>query len=296
MKISRTAGRAAALIVGVVLGVSVVAAAGGLSSSDERDERAAPVKPSPRPSSVASRTPHLRPPEEARAVMLAWTPGSLPAGTEAALETLKGVTDATTVYAGLDWISSQRMGSRTVRPMPPGFSIPFEMAAVEPNEYARFVARKDRPALKSLRAGELLVARTEAELRGDGRGMVLDLGERRARVSGVVRDETTNGYEAIMAAPPPPEWPRADRFVLIKLKEPTKRASVERKLARFVPGKAVQTRMAGENPFLRYGDAVLPQLLVKATFGEFTARPSGSGTIEVEDRWERRNIRTVHLP
>ncbi|MDQ3985535.1 MAG: M15 family metallopeptidase, partial [Actinomycetota bacterium] len=42
--------------------------------------------------------------------------------------------------------------------------------------------------------------------------------------------------------------------------------------------------------------AVLPQLLVKATFGEFTARPSGSGTIEVEDRWERRNIRTVHLP
>jgi hypothetical protein len=52
----------------------------------------------------------------------------------------------------------------------------------------------------------------------------------------------------------------------------------------------------GETPFLRYGDAVLPQMLIKKTFGEFAARPIAGGRIEIDPSWIKDNIETGRVP
>ena len=227
---------------------------------------------------------------------LAWAPGSLPAGTEARLEAMNEVRRATTVYAGLDWIASSKDRSGVVDRPPPGYAIPVEVAAITPRDYAPFVAPRHRSALRGLARGEALLAKTEAELRGAGRGLRLDLDERMVRAVGTVSDVATNGYEVLLAGPPPAEWARADRFVLAQLRRPADRDQVERAIESLMPaGQPLQTRLEGENPFLRYGDAVLPQLLVKETFGEFAARSIGDGRIEIERAWTRRNIRSQEV-
>ncbi len=63
------------------------------------------------------------------------------------------------------------------------------------------------------------------------------------------------------------------------------------------PGQPLRLRPSGVNPFLRYGDSVLPQLIIKASFGEFAARPiPGDRLIEIDESWQARNIRRATLP
>lgn len=301
-------GRTVAALVGALVGGALILALDATSRPDERTVRtnadagteAAPDLPPPRevptPTEPADDITFRRRVRPSGRVLLAWTPGSVPAQTERRLETLPQVEDATTVYAGLDWIDATRVPGEGRSPVTPsGFAIPLEMAAVEPREYARFVPPAERADVLSLRAGDALLSQTEEELRGAGRGLEIDLGERTLTAAGVVSDVATNGYEALVSSPLP-EWTRADRFVLVHLKNPSDRSAVERVVQNLMPGRPLQTRVAGENPFLRYGDAVLPQLLVKATFGEFSARPLSGGNIDVDDRWEKTNIRSATVP
>ncbi|MDQ4095345.1 MAG: M15 family metallopeptidase [Actinomycetota bacterium] len=300
--------RIAAAVVGVVVGVGlifVLGAVGGTTESGTRPTSSPPtsrVTASPESDPSPSPTRHQGDPDHPgsgpRDAFLAWAPGSLPAHTEREIDVLRVVRTATTVYAGLDWIKSWTLpGARSPERPPPGYAIPFEIASVQPNEYARFALPDDRRPIRGLDAGEALLAETSRKLRSGGRGLRIDLGERRVRVVGTVDDRSTNGYEALIAGPPPPEWARADRFVLARLKEPGRRRTVERKIESLLPpGQPLQTRIAGENPFLRYGDAVLPQLIIKDTFGEFAARPLEDGRVEIEPHWVRRNITTARVP
>ena len=292
------------MLLGAIV-VLALAALGGSDPPDRRDPVAAPTQPETEVSPSAPATGTVPgdddspPSQRARQAdaFLAWTPGSLPARAEAHLEAMPEVRAATTVYAGLDWIVSSHDATGVVDRPPSGYAIPFEIAAIEPAEYARFVPQDERAAVRRLEEGDALLAETERDLRGAGAGLRIDLGERRLRATDVVSDVATNGYEALIAGPPPPEWPRADRFVLAHLRRPRDRTKVARELAALMPrGQPLQTRAEGENPFLRYGDAVLPQLLVKETFGEFAARPMSDGTIDIHNEWERRNIRVASVP
>lgn len=312
---SRTVlGRGAAAVAGLLLGaavifaVSALADAGDPAGNDNRTgesvarptpSRTTPASPasSPAPSEEKGSTAGSQSGPQAGVWFLAWAPGSLPAGTEQRVERMEQVRRATTVYAGLDWIVSSKLGSRTIDQPPGDYAIPFEVAAVDPREYAFFVAPGQRSALRGLERGEALLAETAEELRGAGRGLRIDLEERTVRVVGTVGDVAANGYEGLLAGPPPSEWARADRFVLAELRRAGDRAAVERAVEGLMPaGQPLQTRLEGENPFLRYGDAVLPQLLVKETFGEFAARPLSDGSIDIERSWTRRNVRAREVP
>ena len=309
-------GRVAAAVGGLAVGVALVFAVGALADAGDREpERGRKPTPSPQDNSskptssppesspapspgeeTAGRPTHGR--DDDRGVwFLAWAPGSLPPATERVLEEMNQVRRATTVYAGLDWIDSSKLGRKTIDRPPAGYAIPFEVAAVQPRDYAFFVAARHRAAVRSLDPGEALLAETAETLRGAGRGLKIDLGERTLRTAGVVDDVATNGYEALLAGPPPSEWTRADRFVLVELRRERHRSAVERAIEALLPaGQPLQTRLEGENPFLRYGDAVLPQLLVKEAFGEFAARPLSNGQIDIEPSWVRRNIRARDVP
>jgi hypothetical protein len=86
-----------------------------------------------------------------------------------------------------------------------------------------------------------------------------------------------------------------DRYLLIAYHG--ERADVESAVRRLLPpGFAVRFRGPGETPFLRSGDAALPQVLIKERFGEFAYRP-GRGLDIVEDpAWEAADIVTAQVP
>lgn len=277
------------VLVGAVFGSCEPRA--GESDFQRPGERAAraPGTPSPRdrhPPSMAADN-----------ALLVWSPGGLPAGTERLLEDTAGVRDATTVLAELDWIRSSWSGGSSVDRPRAGFAIPFEMAVVEPREYASFVPPDERADIRSLDRGEILLAETEAVLRGAGRGLRLDLHERTVRASGVVSDHATAAYEALAPAPAPAEWDEPRRYVLIHLKDSGRRRSVREAVGRTLgPGSPLRLRARGETPFLRYGDAVMPQLLVKEAFGEFSARAGSDGRITIDPVWVVRNLRNRSAP
>jgi D-alanyl-D-alanine carboxypeptidase len=284
---------AGSALLGMLVGAVVVLGADGLSRTQVvgTGNTGAPVQnPDPTPQSMRLRRP--------RGVLLAWaTDGGIPAQAERAVERLPHVGRATIVRAGLDWISSSRLPDGTIVDSPPhGLLIPFEMAAVDPKEYATFVPPSERDAVLSLDPGEILLAQTSAQLRKGGAGLEIDLVGRSVRVAGVVSDAATNGYEAIMPAPSSSSWRRVDPFLLVHARN-ARRAPIEEHVRSLLrPEQRLRVRFNDEQPFMRYGDAVHPQMIIKREFGEFAGRPLPDGRIEMDPRWVRQNIRTVRVP
>lgn len=292
MRVSSIASNVAAGVVGAIVGAVIVLAAEGAT-------RDLPIVASPAPAPSGD----LEVGQPARlgpkkTVLLAWSPGGIPSGTEGALERLPSVIGATTVRAGLDWIESSKTTDGTLLDRPRGAAaIPFEVAIIEPSEYADYVAPSEREAILALEPGHAVLAQTEAELRGAGAGLRINMRGGRVVVTDVVSDSTTQGYEALLAGRVPRTWERTDRFVLIRVKHRSAQKAVSSLIrSRLEPGRVLRIRAQGETPFLRYGDAVLPQLLVKATFGEFAAEPHADGSITTESAWRGKNIVNRSIP
>lgn len=232
-------------------------------------------------------------------VLLAWATGDgLPAPTEAVLEGLHGVSAVTVVHAGIDWLhaSFDADGSLLDRPDRP-MAIPVEVAAVDPVDYAEFVPAGERDPVLALGPRDVLLPETSAGIRRASPGSVLRLDAGRFTVSGVVTDAAAGGYEAIVSRSAPKEWPSTETYALIRTRSPRLRGRVRKTITSMLaPGDQLQMRAEGENPFLRYGDAVLPQLIVKSVFGEFAATPRADGFLDVDPAWRRANVRTARVP
>jgi D-alanyl-D-alanine carboxypeptidase len=297
----RLGGHVAAAIVGAIVGAVLVLAVDGFS----RTPAAGPGgTPAPAPTPFGERVPlstsvpkHVAVSGRPRGILLAWAPGGLPAGIERLVEAVPDVKNATLVRAGLDWITRTRAEDGTTIDSPAtGMAIPFEVAVVAPREYARFVPPSERAAITGLQKNEVLLGETEAELRRGGTGIRIKLVGRTARVVGTVSDVATNGYEAIMRPPLPPTWAQADEFLLVR-NAGARRERIEEVIrSHLAPGQRLQVRLNDEQPFLRYGDAVHPQMIIKDEFGEFAAAPQPDGHIVIDSKWVKANIRTASVP
>jgi hypothetical protein len=119
-------------------------------------------------------------------------------------------------------------------------------------------------------------------------------------VAAVVPDETVGAAEVVV-----------DRATGVRLGIATPRAllvahagdrvAVEAALAQaqaLAPGGAVRFRAPGETPYLRAGDAVLPQVVLKDVFGEFAYRrgPPGDRAVQIDPAWVAANIAEADLP
>ncbi|MGH2699143.1 MAG: M15 family metallopeptidase [Actinomycetota bacterium] len=303
-RVRRNLFRVVCALVGALAGGLLTMGAAALTDAEPRPDPPARFEVTPsaeRPAKFESDAIPKEPSTVApkRTVLLAWAPGGLPANTQIELERTRGVRAVATIEAGLDWIESSRSPDGTVLDHTPGgMAIPFENAYVNPADYAEFVSPADRDKVRSLDEGETLIPRTSEDLRGGGTGVVLRLQSGSLTVTGVVDDVTTGGYEALSAGRAPRRWGVIDRFVLIGLDGRAKTSLVEKRLRSLLePGQRLRLRPSGVNPFLRYGDAVLPQLIIKASFGEFAARPiPGDRFFEIEESWRRLNIRVATLP
>lgn len=294
MTVRRLSSNLAAGIVGAVIGAVVVLALEG--ATRELPVRQPPPQTAPTPELEV--TEPREPVDPSRTILLAWAPGGLPPGTETELEKLPSVVSVTTIRAGLDWIKSSKTSDGMVVDDPAaGLVIPFEIAIIEPREYAVYAPPSEREEILALEPGQAVLAQTESELRGAGSGLRIKLEATSIEVTGVVSDVATQGYEALLAGPVPETWQRVDRFALIRVKNRSARRAISARLQPMLsPGQALRIRAQGETPFLRYGDAVLPQLHIKSAFGEFAAAPRADGTISTQPSWRERNIVSRDVP
>ena len=298
-RLQRNVFRVSCALVGILVGGLAMMGAAALTrpepeSSARPEHRKAVITEEP---VVLAKEPSKLAPK--RSILLAWAPGGLPRATERVLTRTDGVRTVATVEAGLDWLESSRSPDGTVIDRTPGgMAIPFENAYIDPESYAEFVSPSERDKVRSLGAGEALLAQTSEELRGGGAGLRLDLKGASLTVAGVVDDVTTGGYEALTAGAAPARWSAVDRFVLIRLERKANEGLVEKRIRSLLdPGQPLRLRPNGVNPFLRYGDAVLPQLVIKKTFGEFMAKPiAGDRFFEIEEAWRNRHIRVERVP
>lgn len=284
-------GHVASAAIGALVGAIVVLGVEGATRGSE------PSSPRPAPAPSSSQ-PDLPRASDRTHLLLAWSPGGIPRGAERAVDDVRGVLGATTVKAGLSWIASVAgEAGGFVEAIPRGMAIPFEVAVVDPSEYARFVPPSERDAVLGLRRGDIVLAETATELRSPAASTLTFTDGTRARVTGTLTDVATNGYEGVMRGPEPASWTRVDAYLLLEVRPGPARTRVAGTLRDLLPeGRALRVRAEGETPFLRYGDAVLPQLLLKETFGEFAAIPLPDGTISIESNWVKENIVTARVP
>jgi hypothetical protein len=227
--------------------------------------------------------------------LVAWSPGNLPRAAEPALDRLPGVR-ATTVRAGIDWMtSSQSASGKTIDRPPAGFAIPLEMLVIKPNEFSHFVAPANRAAIQELQGTDVALARTEAALRGAGKKLRLSVGTT-LHATGVVSNHSTQGYEGLLPRPAPASWTKASRFVLIRAKRSVTEAKLRRVVtSKLVPGQKLRLHSQSQARYLRYADAVQPPLIIKKNFGEFSAR-SAAGGFQLDGAWITHYLRTESVP
>lgn len=227
-------------------------------------------------------------------VLLVWTRNGLPVGLAEQIALLPG-TVATTEVLGdpLGLVAARDATGAVLDATEPGFVIPIDAIAVDPATYQPFVPVGDLATFDRLRPGEAILGQTSARLRRLGIGGVLELdtGET-LRISAIVDDAAVGGAEvAVRRGTAGVSRPR---FVLMRYVQP--RADLEASVGDLLPaGVRARFRGAGETPYLRHGDAVLPQVLVKAAFGEFSYRRGDGRTIEIDSSWTRDSIVTADL-
>ena len=236
---------------------------------------------------------------DASALLLAWVPtgtGGLPDDTQRLLEDTRGVRAVAISTASLDWLTSSTApdGARLDDP-PRGMRIPIEIVAIDPAQYADMAPPSDRAAIQGLGAGEVLLSETGVTLRGDPATITLESG--RYEVAGVISDAGANGYEMVVSTPPPTSWDIVDRFALVDARSDKARARVRQTLNENLgPGQVLRIRAQGETPYLRYGDAVVPQSIIKENFGEFAARPLPDGTLVMDESFMGPRIHRDRVP
>lgn len=279
--------------IGAVVGVVVMMTTRGSSPSPSPSER--PTSPG---TTIPAKVAPL--PESSGDVLLAWTPRELTPGLVEAARALPDVRVVSEVAGGLtDLVASQDSDGAEVDALDPGWAIPLDTVAIDPGSHAQFASIADREAVTSLAAGQALLGRTSADLRRLDVGGTIELaGGGKVVVGGIVEDTTIGAAElAVDAATGARLGVTTSRYLLIS--HGGDRATVEAALRRVLPPDgAIRFRGLGETPYLRNGDAVLPQVRIKERFGEFSYKAPPAGTREFlqEPGWQSENLVARDLP
>lgn len=254
------------------------------------------AEPLPLPSASTQPVKQVPVPHPEDAVLLVWTSGGLPSGLDAAIAGVGQVERTTTVRGDLvELVASRSADGEVVDALAEGFVIALDAIALDAG-FSDFVPASTSDLVADLATGEALLSRTSAQLRRTGAGGTLSLASgHELRIAGVVDDEVIGGAElAVSEATGTAIGVVTPRYVLVRHRGD--RAAVETAVRDLAPGP-VRIRGPGETPFLRHGDAVLPQAAVKQRFGEFSYRRlPGTRDVVQEAEWAREHIVTIELP
>jgi len=289
--------RALAVGVAIVLGL-VAGVLGTLAMRAPAPQPAGPVVPLPAAISTGIEDP---------TTFLAWIPRGVPEGFARDVRALPETGRVTVVSEEIVWLtrSWSSAGELVDRPPTP-FRIPIDAAAVDPKRFAPFLPLPDRTVMAAVANGQGILGATSAGLRGLGPGAVLEVAGERIRIAAVLPDELVGAAELVVSLPMGRRIGiRNDRYLLIQTAEDQALTADRLKgfLRPLLPvtlgvNRAIQVRAPGDTPFFRAGDSVLPPVLVKALFGEFSARPrpGSPGELIVEPAWALDHMITTGLP
>jgi hypothetical protein len=233
---------------------------------------------------------------------LVWIPGELPARFDEAVAAAEGVRRVVVVASDNTWLTrSSSAEGEVVDDPPPTFSIPLEVAAVDPRAYAPFLPPADRGVRVALENGLGVLGESSAKLRGLGPGSELRFGRVRVEIAAILPDELVGAHELLVSREVGLRiGVTHDRYALVVSEGAPNQRQVARAVRQVVgPGTLVRVRAPGETPYFRYGDAVLPPVRIKELFGEFAAkqRPGAPpGYLTFDPRWVRTHIDTQRVP
>jgi len=276
---------------GALIGVLVVVATQGSPSSPETTQ----------PSTTSTVPARIAPvPESSADVLLAWTTRQLDTRLTGMARELPEVQVVSEVASDLtDLVASHDSDGGTVDDVDPGWSIPLETIAVDPAAHAQLASVADRDAVATLGPGQALLGRSSAALRRLDVGGTVELTSGHTLVvSGIVEDATIGAAElAVDQATGVEIGVVTPRYLLVA--HDSDRATVEAALRAALPADVpVRFRGLGETPYLRQGDAVLPQVRIKERFGEFAYKPPAPGKREFEQdpAWQSENLVSRDMP
>lgn len=182
-------------------------------------------------------------------------------------------------------------GATPVQALAPGFGIPMAAAAFDPLEAGGFVPAE---VLAALSPGSVVMSERSARLRGASEGDTIVLEgwdgvSRSYTISAVLSDELLEWQELVMGDETADElgFSRVGQVIVVGSDGDARalRAALSDRPVRVTgPGEAADRT-----------DFVLPSVLVKERFGEFSFRPAGGDSIEIEQSWVDENIVTVSV-
>lgn len=230
--------------------------------------------------------------------LLVWAADVVPPELASGLDGIEGVEASTVIRRGIvDLVATTDAAGVPVTTTAPGWAIPFEVLAVDPDGYGPFLDTADAALLATLDDDGVLLGETSARLRGIGVGgtVVVGADRRSLRVQGVLSDAGIGGAEALVTVSGGEGLGvQSIRYALVNFVG--ERRPIEVAARALEPEKVLRVRGPGETPFLRAGDAVLAPVLVKEEFGEFSLRVDAAGAVEVDPEWVAANIVTAELP
>jgi hypothetical protein len=165
---------------------------------------------------------------------------------------------------------------------------PVSTMLTDPASYAAAVGQ---PALADQLAGGMVLASTEAELRGAGQGGTVTLASgKKLSITAVVPDAVLGGYEMAtsqLVLPPPTAQPAS--YLLVGGMTTATLATVMKDQ---LPTRSVRVKAKTANGFMSSSDTVLTQLEVKRRFGEFSVKASTNGSLVPDAAWTAQWIRS----
>jgi hypothetical protein len=283
--VRRGAWLAGAALVGAVAIVTIFATRDPSSSP-----RRQPTRPSTTPTTAAT-------PPAAEPTLLVWTSGGLPAGFAEGVAAVDGVERVTSVTGDVvDLVATFDSAGRPVDTPPPGLGFPLDAFGIDLGTYPAFVDESAGATLAGLQPGEAVLGSTSSRLRRLGPGGVLELaGGARLTVAAVVDDASVGAAELVVRSDGADALGiRTPRFLLVAYRG--ERSTIERAIASIAPDRPVRVRAPEETPYLRHGDLVLPQAVIKAQFGEFAYRRGPDRFFEQDPAWAAGHIATTSVP
>ncbi|HEY3428145.1 MAG TPA: M15 family metallopeptidase [Acidimicrobiia bacterium] len=173
-----------------------------------------------------------------------------------------------------------------------GRLIPLDALALVPSAHAFY----DRSAeLDRLEPGAVVLGETSAQLRDAEPGDILTLDGTDFVVADIVPDVVIGAAEVVFDADDQRSPVSTSRFALVGSE--MGRQEFEDLVRSLYDGPApLRIRTEGETPWLRHGDAVLPQVFIKEALGEFSYTHVGGTTFDQDQAFIDLNVVTSRVP
>lgn len=268
------------LLVGVVIGyaIAVVVAPGVVAPSvtPEPGERTAPPSTTTTTTTVASSTTSVVAQSE---VYLVWSTGGLPP------ELVAGLT------ARFDDVSVIR-GDTVELDAGDGWVVPLDGLAIDPEAHAIF---DPEGSLIDLNPGTLALGESSASFRGLSVGDDLSISGVSYQMASIAPDEVVGAAEVIFPISDHNAPVITDRYALVSSE--LERNEFEDIVRDMYDGPApLRIRSQDETPWMRHGDAVLPQIFIKAALGEFTYGNRSGSEFSQDPAYIAANIIEAEVP